>query len=191
MGAGIRVGFLGSLARLWQSARVQLMATDLERAFSDCFLGEYRTLLVGGGDEPVYLPSAEPEVSPHRVIYRADYFASALHEVAHWCLAGEARRAQEDYGYWYAADGRDAEQQSAFEKAGARPQALEWILSDTVGFDFHLSADNLESGVGPSSSFSDAVGREKARLTGGLPPRAGRFRATLASLVRSDSAARG
>ena len=37
---------------------------------------------VGGGSEPVYLPSADPEREPHRIVYREDYFASALHEVA-------------------------------------------------------------------------------------------------------------
>jgi elongation factor P hydroxylase len=65
-----------------------------------------------------------------------DYLASALHEVAHWCLAGVERRKLEDYGYWYSPDGRSRGEQSAFENVEARPQALEWILSDTCNSCF-------------------------------------------------------
>src|SRR3546814_2809228 len=50
--------------------------------------------------------------------------------VAHWCLAGAARRRQDDYGYWYAADGRDLEQQHLFEQVEVKPQALELLFSD-------------------------------------------------------------
>ncbi len=39
---------------------------------------------------------------------RTDFFASALHEISHWCVAGKARREQVDFGYWYCPDGRDA-----------------------------------------------------------------------------------
>jgi elongation factor P hydroxylase len=60
----------------------------LERAFDDCFSADYRTILIGGGSEPVYLPSGDLTLNPHRIIYREDFFASALHEVAHWCLGG-------------------------------------------------------------------------------------------------------
>lgn len=159
--------------------------TRLERVFEDCFLASHRTRLEGGGDEPLYLPSSDPERAPHRVVYREDYFASALHEVAHWCLAGAARRLLEDYGYWYAPDGRDAEQQRAFERVEARPQALESIFSEACGFPFHLSADNLAAGSGPSRSFARAVAAERAALLeGGLPPRAERFRAALVERFR-------
>jgi len=120
---------------------------------------------------------------PHRIVYREDYPASALHEVAHWCLAGADRRRLEDYGYWYAPDGRSAEEQAAFERAEARPQALEWVLSDACGFAFNLSADNLDGGVGPSPSFVEAVAQERSRfLECGLPNRAECYRAAIASL---------
>jgi len=122
-------------------------SAELERVFADCFAEEFRTVLEGGGEEPLYVPSSRPDISPHRIVYRADYFASALHEVAHWCLAGAERRTREDYGYWYAPDGRDGTQQAEFERVEARPQALEWIFSDACGFDFHLSADNLEGDI--------------------------------------------
>jgi elongation factor P hydroxylase len=118
---------------------------------------------------------------PHDARVLEDFFASALHEVAHWCLAGARRRKLEDYGYWYAADGRSLTEQSEFEKAEYRPQAIEWILSDACHFAFHLSADNLESGVGASQDFDAAVRKEKEKyLAEGLPPRAERFRGVLA-----------
>jgi elongation factor P hydroxylase len=170
----------GGTSALWQADEVEFRSADLEIIFGDCFLGEYRTALVGGGEEPLYLPSSDPARSPHRIVYREDYFASALHEVAHWCLAGAERRGLEDYGYWYAPDGRGAEQQARFEKAESRPQALEWIFSDTCRFDFHMSADNLDGGVGPSGGFARAVELEKRKfLDGALPPRAERFRSAL------------
>lgn len=161
-------------------ARVEQTAATLERIFAACFRQTYRTVLVGGGDEPLYVPSRTPESSPHRIVYRADYFASALHEVAHWCLAGGARRTQEDYGYWYAPDGRSADQQAEFERVEARPQALEWLFSEACGFDFHLSADNLEGGFGPSERFEAAVSAARSRfLEKALPDRAARFREAL------------
>ena len=157
-----------------------LEPADLERLFTACFLDETRTVLVGGGDEPLYVPSSDPSSAPHRIVYREDYFASALHEVAHWCLAGAARRELEDYGYWYAPDGRTPEQQAEFERVEVRPQALEWILSEACGFEFNLSADNLGGGCGPSEAFAQNVAAERERLLAeGLPERAARFREAL------------
>ena len=155
-------------------------ASDLERLFEQCFRVDYATLLVGGGDEPLYIPSTAAPREPHRVIYREDYFASALHEIAHWCIAGSKRRALEDYGYWYAPDGRSPLQQQEFERVEARPQALEWIFSDACGWSFQLSADNLEGGATPSESFARAVEAQRASyLSAGLPMRAATFRAAL------------
>ena len=139
---------------------------------------------MGGGEEPLYLPSSDPDRAPHRIVYREDYFASALHEVAHWCLAGVARRDREDYGYWYAPDGRDAQAQVEFERVEARPQALEWIFSDACGFPFELSADNLAAGLGPSDRFpprgrggeAGAPARRAAGASRSLPPRPRRRR---------------
>ena len=163
-----------------------LAAKDLERLFGDCFAQSYQTILVGGGDEPLYVPSASPETAPHQVIYREDYFASALHEVAHWCLAGADRRQQDDYGYWYAPDGRSAEQQAEFERAEARPQALESIFSEACHFPFNLSADNLDGGFGPSDRFRLAVEEAREAFSErGLPRRAEAFRRALKSAVPS------
>ena len=98
----------------------------LEQVFMRCFGSSLCTRLQGGAAEPLYQP-ATLEGDYHVLYYRADYFASALHEVAHWCIAGEIRRQQTDFGYWYAPDGRSPAQQRAFERVECRPQALEWM----------------------------------------------------------------
>ena len=143
-------------------------------------------MLVGGGVEPLYLPSDDPSSHPHRVIHREDYFASALHEVAHWCLAGAARRTHEDYGYWYCPDGRNQGEQAAFEHVEARPQALEWIFSEACEFAFHLSADTLTQGIESSGSFESEVEVEKKRLIAtGLPERAVVYEKALVRLIEA------
>ncbi len=143
----------------------------LERVFNGLFAERLNTVLRGGADEPLYRPG-EPNV----ILYREDYFASALHEIAHWCVAGTERRKLVDFGYWYEPDGRSAERQAEFEQVEVKPQALEWVFADACGWDFRLSADNFEAGLGPSDEFAAAVSEEKARMAReGLPVRAGWF----------------
>lgn len=125
---------------------------DLEGLFRQVFHAEFDTLLCGGGEEPVYL--AGP---PARIVYTRDYFRSALHEVAHWCVAGPARRTQDDYGYWYAPDGRDAAQQRLFEQVEVVPQALELLFCAACGHGFRVSVDNLDGGAVDEHAFSEAV----------------------------------
>ena len=127
-------------------------AQDLEQLFAQTFAAGYQTVLVGGAEEPLYQPG-----SPHRIVYTRDYFRSALHEVAHWCVAGEARRQQPDYGYWYAPDGRDALQQRAFEQVEVKPQALEMLFCEACGHPFAVSLDNLEGAAEGSQEFVLAV----------------------------------
>lgn len=148
-------------------------ARRVERVFAQCFLQSENTLLCGGADEPLYAPSTQPG-EPHRLWFREDYFASALHETAHWCIAGAARRQQVDFGYWYAPEGRDPAAQAAFESVEVRPQALEWCFSIACGFPFRISTDNLaaEAGeAGDHSAFESAVRREALRLAGATLPR--------------------
>ncbi len=118
----------------------------LERVFNQCFLDEFCTRLVGGAEEPLYQP-AQTLGEYHVLHYRGDYFASALHEVAHWCIAGAERRQQIDFGYWYAPDGRSAKKQQAFECVERKPQALEWFFSQACGYRFRVSADNLGGAI--------------------------------------------
>jgi elongation factor P hydroxylase len=147
----------------------------LEGLFQRCFTQRYQTLLVGGAWEPEYQP-AETAPDHHLVLYRQDYFASALHEVAHWCLAGEERRVLHDYGYWYAADGRNPEQQKAFERVEVKPQAVELHFAAATGTRFRVSLDNLGAAEADDSAFAHDV-REQALVyaSEGLPERAALF----------------
>lgn len=129
---------------------------DLVRLFNDLFQVTENTILVPGGGEPLYQPASHTG-NYHRVICRLDYYASALHEMAHWCIAGAGRRRQLDYGYWYQPDGRTAEQQNAFVRVEAKPQALEWIFSRACGFRFQVSLDNLNGEAIDSMPFKKAV----------------------------------
>lgn len=129
---------------------------DLIALFDRTFLASHATCLRGGAEEPLYVPARGPD-GRHCIHFTRDYFASALHEVAHWCVAGPARRRREDYGYWYAPDGRTDEQQAVFERVEARPQALEWLFSRAAGWHFRPSADNLAQDAGPSEAFCDAI----------------------------------
>lgn len=145
---------------------------DLMRLFDQLFAAEENTRLVRGDGEPVYLP-AGGQCSYHQVVFAHGYFASALHEIAHWCIAGPERRLLEDYGYWYAPDGRTAEQQQAFEQVEVKPQALEWILSNACGKAFSVSIDNLNGVATDSEPFKWAVYQQVGRYCRqGLPPRA-------------------
>ena len=157
---------------------------DLEALFKQCFYKDYQTLLMGGADEPLYSPAAS-SLEPHRLFYRADYFASALHEIAHWCIAGTQRRQQEDWGYWYCPDGRSPAQQRAFEAVEVKPQAVEWMLSVAAAAPFRISSDNLlgmASNSEEGSDFSQAVAAQvQCYRRTALPPRASQFFFALAA----------
>lgn len=139
------------------------------------------TKLLGGADEPVYLP-AGGEHSSNRLFFREDYLSSALHEIAHWCIAGQERRKLEDFGYWYKPDGRTEEQQRIFEAAEVKPQALEWMFSVACGQVFRLSVDNLEGDSSVNHHFAQAVVDQSILwcVKGNLPPRGEQFLSRLA-----------
>jgi elongation factor P hydroxylase len=139
--------------------------------FNRLFLPTYNTELVAGDDEPIYRP-ADAEHAHHRIIFAHGFYASALHEIAHWCVAGAERRLLEDFGYWYKPDGRTALEQAEFERVEVKPQAYEWIFNQAAGRRFHFSADNLSAGLGASDAFKQNVlARVHALLAEGLPPR--------------------
>ncbi|QIL84822.1 elongation factor P hydroxylase [Vibrio sp. HDW18] len=121
---------------------------DLIEIFNQTFFESYQTQLELGGDEPIYLP-ADQQVNYHRIIFARGFYASALHEIAHWCVAGPERRLLEDFGYWYEPDGRSAQVQAEFERVEIRPQAYEWILAQSAGFPFTVSCDNLNGDFEP------------------------------------------
>ena len=138
------------------------------------------TILVGGADEPYYEPG-----SPNIIYFREDFVRSALHEVAHWCVAGATRRTLPDYGYWYAPDGRDGAQQTAFYGVEVKPQAIEKAFCMAIGIPFKVSVDNLSVSLSDPAIalFAGAVEDQfAAMMIDGLPHRAEVFRQTLSGL---------
>ena len=89
-------------------------------------------------------------------MFREDYPASALHEVAHWCIAGATRRQQEDFGYHYICAPRSSKQQREFFSAELRTQSLERFFADVLGLTFKPSADNFEADVDAFAKAIDA-----------------------------------
>ncbi|MDI5984078.1 elongation factor P hydroxylase [Halomonas sp. M4R5S39] len=158
---------------------------DVIALFDGLFQGPFGTRLVRGGDEPLYLP-ADDACRWHRVIFARGFFASALHEVSHWCIAGARRRGLEDYGYWYLPDGRDAAEQQDFEAVEVAPQALELLFSRACELRFHVSVDNLGGEVDVDhDAFRVRVEARAARYEReGLPARAAAFRTALEGYYR-------
>ncbi|MFC3120531.1 elongation factor P hydroxylase [Agaribacter flavus] len=161
----------------------------LEQLFNAEFSETENTLLLGNASEPLYLPASQsyrehisvtPEVDAcchqHRIFYRANYFASALHEIAHWCIAGQERRIKVDYGYWYAPDGRNTRQQQLFEEVESKPQALEWAFSIASNAGFRVSIDNLSMSEVNDKDFESKVLNALDRYcNNGFPLRAKQF----------------
>lgn len=149
---------------------------DIIQIFNQCFADSFRTQVVKGEGDPIYLP-AEHDGGFHQVVFAHGFFASALHEIAHWCIAGPQRRLRQDYGYWYSPDGRDTAQQHAFEQVEIKPQALEWMFSVAAGFPFYISCDNLDGGYEPDRArFQQRVHQQVIDyLTHTIPERAGIF----------------
>lgn len=152
---------------------------DLITIFNDCFFEKYNIRLIKGLDEPLYLP--QDENRPHNELYFANgFFASALHESAHWLIAGLERRKLVDFGYWYAPDGRSAEEQELFQSVEVKPQAMEWILSNAAGFRFRVSIDNLNGSESNTNDFKKTVYQQvKTYCEQGLSARAETLRHAL------------
>ncbi len=135
------------------------------------YLAGRNTVLKGGFDEPFYKAPSNGHSAEIR--YTKDYIRSAMHELAHWCIAGPERRRQDDFGYWYAADGRNQIQQEAFFKVEARPQAIEWAFAILCDVPFEVSADNLDAPSFDPGPFKDSVQTQAAiYLERGFPIRA-------------------
>ena len=143
--------------------------------FDNLFLNTENTQLLGGADEPLYIPSSS-EAVPHQLIFRENFVSSALHEIAHWCIAGKVRRLEQDFGYWYQPDGRTVDEQLNFESMEVKPQALEWIFSNACGQKFTPSADNLNAleNLADDTAFKQALVQQAQDWCKSqqLPPRA-------------------
>lgn len=145
---------------------------SLIELFNDLFGSTENTILKSGAEEPFY--QAAKAHAPAIIYSREDYYSSALHEIAHWCIAGKARREIDDFGYWYRPEGRSEAEQVEFERVEIKPQAIEWALSLACEHPFHFSADNISQGIEASDEFKMNV---KAQLKeylekATLPPRA-------------------
>lgn len=160
---------------------------DIINIFNQCFEQEYNTRLVKGGEEPLYVPANEN--CPYHAIYFArGFYSSALHEIAHWLVAGKERRKLEDFGYWYEPDGRSEEKQREFEKVEIKPQAIEWILATAAGFRYFASADNLNGHAGDTQPFKLAVYEQvKTYAEKGLPKRAEKLRQALSDFYGTEN----
>ncbi|GAA5219110.1 elongation factor P hydroxylase [Corallincola platygyrae] len=160
-----------------ENSNVETVTTEhdyhaLISLFNQEFKQSLNTVLVAGDEEPLYQP-ADDNNPHHQIIFAHGYFASALHEIAHWCQAGEKRRQLVDYGYWYCPDGRDAQQQADFEKVEIKPQAIEWGLAVACGFAFNVSSDNLNGVMPDRLAFQHKVhDQAMVYLKNGFPPRA-------------------
>jgi len=167
--------------------RQQVDVDRIVAAFNRCFYS-HNTRLQGGAVEPYYVP-ADGRHGAARVCFRADYLRSALHEVAHWCIAGCHRRRLADYGYWYSPDNRSLSEQAAFFAVEAKPQALEKTFCEALGVPFAASIDNLNLTL-PQQSLEDFQSRLEATYWAyrrhGLPERARRFTHLLQRLRRED-----
>jgi len=111
-------------------------------------------IIQGGAEEPFY---QAPTENTNAILYfRDNYPRSLLHELSHYCLAGDQRRKLDDFGYWYSPCGRSAQEQIKFELVEARPQGLEKRMCELVGLKFTPSIDDF-SGRPASDEFLQAL----------------------------------
>lgn len=163
-------------AIFWANGKIYFNTTMRLTEFIDFlnfnYLKRYNTVLTGGFEEPFYLPPRQGK--PAEIRFTRDYYRSALHELAHWCIAGAARRQLADFGYWYVPDGRSQQQQDAFYRCEVKPQAVEWALSIVCGVRFEVSVDNINNPVTGDAQFRQAVRTQyQWYLDRGFPVRAG------------------
>lgn len=159
---------------------------DLIQLFESTFFNQFNTRLIIGEDEPIYLPKSE-FCSFNQIIFAHGFYASALHEISHWCVAGAKRRLLEDFGYWYLPDGRNREQQAKFELAELKPQAVEWALSVACNKPFDVSVDNLNGEAEPNRVAFKAKVLEQVKcyFEQGFPPQAQDFIFTLSQFYKT------
>ena len=134
--------------------------------------------IIGGADEPYYQAPKENEKA--KIFFKENYPRSLLHEMAHYCLAGQRRRKLDDYGYWYSPCGRNADEQSLFEKVEARPQGLEKAICEAIGIEFSPSLDDF-SGRPASKTFLNKLEESYNEMRINPPPTAKKVLVALSS----------
>ena len=138
-----------------RTAEVALSQADICSCFNRIFSVPYQVVLRGGGAEPEYLPPSAGKRGA--IIAREDFAASALHEAAHWCIAGTQRRTLRDYGYRYVPPPRGAAGQARFFSLELLPQAVECYLAARAGIGFVASADDPQWPVADVRRFEQEV----------------------------------
>jgi elongation factor P hydroxylase len=145
--------------------------SDVARVFNLAFV-DYKVVMNGGHAEPLYVPG----VRLAEIHYTQDHAASALHEAAHWCTAGQRRRRLKDYGYFYSPPPRTEVDRARFEAVEVEAQSMELLFSEAAGLLFQPSTDDVDAPDNRLGTFSHRIlirARERRRL--GLPERAEKF----------------
>ena len=183
-------GQISALAALqllpWNALHTEEQQVDWLILHFNQWFSHLNVVLVRGDFEPEYFPSIDQ--APARIQFAHGFFNSALHEISHWSIAGEKRRLLSDLGYWYAPDGRTAEQQTLFEQVEVKPQAIEWLFSNAFGRKFQVSLDNLTGDGGNGTTFKDNVYAQVQRYLAGestLPRDAKHLIECICACVRS------
>ena len=170
----------------WANLQTEVQQVDWLILHFNHWFSHLNVTLVRGDFEPEYFPATI--TTPARIQFAHGFFNSALHEISHWSIAGDKRRLLADLGYWYAPDGRTAEQQALFEQVEIKPQAIEWLYSKAFGRKFRVSLDNLTGDGGDGASFKDNVYAQVQQYFNGeaqLPRDAARFIKCICACVRS------
>ena len=98
----------------WRNLQTEQDQVDWLILHFNHWFSHQNVTLVKGEVEPEYFPASNH--APARIQFAHGFFNSALHEISHWTIAGAKRRLLPDLGYWYAPDGRTAEQQALLNK---------------------------------------------------------------------------
>ena len=139
----------------WVNLQTEAQQVDWLILHFNHWFSHLNVALVKGDFEPEYFPATS--TTSAKIQFAHGFFNSALHEISHWTIAGEKRRLLPDLGYWYAPDGRSAEQQALFEQVEIKPQAIEWLFATAFGRKFRVSLDNLNGEGGNGADFKDNV----------------------------------
>ena len=134
----------------YQWVSVEALQVQWLMAQFNHWFAHHHTILVKGEHEPEYFAATEHE--PAKIVFAHGFFASSLHEISHWCVAGKKRRLLNDFGYWYAPDGRNQSQQQQFEQVEIMPQGVECLLTLACNKRFKVSKDNLFADFDTSQS---------------------------------------
>ena len=149
----------------WVNLQTEVQQVDWLILHFNLWFSHLNVTLVRGDFEPEYFPATE--TAPARIQFAHGFFNSALHEISHWTIAGDKRRLLPDLGYWYAPDGRTADQQTLFEQVEIKPQAIEWLFAQSFGRKFRVSLDNLTGEGGNGTTFKDNVFAQVQRYFSG------------------------